>query len=62
MDEALSMARRLDRPFDLVLTLDWAFDIARYLRQLQVAQTLVAELAVLTAQSSFSHYAATDLI
>ena len=61
MQELLERTRAIARPFDMLMTLDFAFDLAHYLRDPHLAQAYAAEYSALVAEHPNPHCVAVDL-
>ena len=61
MQELLERTRAIARPFDMLMTLDFAFDLAHYLRDPHLAQAYAAEYSALVAEHPNPHCMAVDL-
>ncbi len=60
LSELLARTREIARPFDMLMTLDFAFDLAHFLRHSQAAQEYAAEYSVLTAKHRYPHCVAVE--
>jgi DNA-binding SARP family transcriptional activator len=60
LKELLARTHEIARPFDMLMTLDFAFDLARCLRHSQAAQEYAAEYSVLTAKHRYPHCVAVE--
>ncbi|MBW7881023.1 MAG: AAA family ATPase [Caldilineaceae bacterium] len=61
MQELLERTRSIARPFDMLMSLDFAFDLAHYLRDPHLAQAHAAEYSALVAEHPYPHCVAVDL-
>lgn len=61
LQELLERTRAIARPFDMLMSLDFAFDLAHYLRDPQLAQEYAAEYSALVAEHPYPHCVAVDL-
>jgi predicted ATPase len=60
LKELLARTREIARPFDLLMSLDFAFDLAHYLRHSQAGQEYAAEYSALTAKHRYPHCVAVE--
>ena len=61
IQELLERTRAISRPFDMLMSLDFAFDLAHYLRDPHLTQAYAAEYSALVAKHPYPHCVAVDL-
>ena len=62
MKEMVALAHQVARPFDLLITLDFALDLERCLRRPLAMRLLVADVTALVAKHPYPYYVAVDNI
>lgn len=62
MTEMLARTRKLARPFDLLISVDFAMDLEHHLRRPQAVRALAAEYTALTAQYPYPYCLAYEIV
>ncbi|MCL4860228.1 MAG: AAA family ATPase [Caldilineaceae bacterium] len=62
MKEMLARTRKLARPFDLLISVDFAMDLEHHLRRPQAVRALAAEYTALTAQYPYPYCLAYEIV
>lgn len=62
MQEMLAMTRRLDRPFDMLISVDFALDLEHSLRRPEAVRALASEYTALTTRHPYPHCVAYELV
>lgn len=62
MQEMLAMTRRLDRPFDMLISVDFALDLEHSLRRPEAVSALAAEYTALTTKHPYPHCVAYEMV